>query len=155
MGEKAQLQAVADEAAEETKRAARFKEITKENKDLGVENTELRGEVAKKDRQIAKLSDAPNKLHLGLAVTSGCAASYGGFKVNRVIREYTADWIDPQTSERTMGAKILADVVPPALGLGAAGVGFFVTSGGVSSSVLIGTGLGFAAGSMLSTLMVG
>lgn len=153
MAENKQMQAVAEEAARETRAAQRQREIAAENRELAAENDVLRGDVQRLENKIERVASQPNKVHLGICAATGAVTAMGGFKVNRFLREKTADWLDEQ-GERTMGAKFLCDVLPPALGLGTAGIGL-VVKGGIASSSLIGGGLGFAAGSAISTLLVG
>lgn len=153
MAESKQMEKVAEEAARETRAAQRQREMAAENRELWDANTALTADKRSLENKLERQASAPNKVHLGVCAATGAVTAMGGFKVNRFLREKTSDWLDEQ-GERTTGAKVVCDILPPAVGLGVAGIGL-VVKGGIASSSLIGGGLGFAAGSAISTLLVG
>lgn len=120
------------------------RQAKKENKLLA----KLKGRA---ERDARKAQEEANVVQLSVGLATAGIGVAGGYKLNQKLRSYTADWLDEE-GNRTMGATILADVTPPAVGLTVAGVGLFAIKNGVAAAAVAGAGTGVAIGSVVSTV---
>lgn len=104
-------------------------------------------------RKIERAKEAPNGMHLTVGFAAMGAGTFGGFKANRMLRNYTADWLDEE-GNRTVGATMLADVMPPVLGAGLVALSLAFTNGAAVAATA-GAGAGVTIGSLVSTALVG
>ena len=107
----------------------------------------------KYEKLATRAQDAANGPHIAAAIGGTGLGAFGGFKANRALREYTADWLD-EKGERSWGAFMLADAMPVIGGAAVVFVGAKFIKNGAGVGFTAGLGAGTAFGSMISSVFV-
>lgn len=143
---------IAEESFKEGQKAASAASARAELAHYKKENETLAKVKNQLERGYNRALEQPNKIQLGIAVSTAGVGVMVGFKGNQILEKKTSTWIDEKTGEQTMAGKVVQHGVVPAVGLGLAVVGAFVKSGPASAAIM-GLGAGIAAGSVVRSAL--
>ena len=116
------------------------------------ENETLKKATRALERGYMEATSQPNLTQLGVGLGTAVGASFLGYKANELLEAKTAEWVDPDTGEKTLAGKIVQHGVTPVVGLAVAVLGAFAKNGTISAATM-GSGVGLMAGSMLRSVM--
>jgi hypothetical protein len=148
-------QQLEDEVEEAARAGAKEGAVQAQRKEQ-VKQLTLKEKAAQKAAKVYKkafeeIQQAPNVTQIAIGGVAGMAGGAVGFKVNQYLRAKTAEWewVNDE-GERSIGSILLADVMPPVVGLLMAVGGAFIPNGPLCAAVM-GFGMGLAGGSVTSS----